>query len=169
MTERGVPFDRNKCEQMIAQLQQREKDIHKELRTLVGQAVDIWAAASIASAFDRLSLPYAKTSNGAPSFTKSFLDSCHHSIAKLIVEARETNKTHSTFLGPYLNFSAATGRIHTHFNQPHIGFGMGLHRAAMQGDFAPAPQRQTRCGGNGGERRKTQTTKSFLPFRNKIF
>lgn len=117
MTERGVPFDRNKCEQMIAQLQQREKDIHKELRTLVGQAVDIWAAASIASAFDRLSLPYAKTSNGAPSFTKSFLDSCPHPIAKLIVEARETNKTHSTFLGPYLNFSAATGRIHTHFNQ----------------------------------------------------
>jgi len=33
------------------------------------------------------------------------------------VEARETNKTHSTFLQPYLNFSAKTGRIHPHVNQ----------------------------------------------------
>jgi DNA polymerase I-like protein with 3'-5' exonuclease and polymerase domains len=35
----------------------------------------------------------------------------------LIVEARETNKTHSTFLQPYLDFSAKTGRIHPHVNQ----------------------------------------------------
>jgi DNA polymerase I-like protein with 3'-5' exonuclease and polymerase domains len=35
----------------------------------------------------------------------------------MIVEARETNKTHGTFLQPYLEFSAKTGRIHPHVNQ----------------------------------------------------
>jgi DNA polymerase I-like protein with 3'-5' exonuclease and polymerase domains len=45
------------------------------------------------------------------------LDSCGHPIAKLIVEARETNKTHNTFLQPYLDFSEKTGRIHPHVNQ----------------------------------------------------
>jgi DNA polymerase I-like protein with 3'-5' exonuclease and polymerase domains len=35
----------------------------------------------------------------------------------MIVEARELNKTHGTFLQPYLDFSAADGRIHPHVNQ----------------------------------------------------
>ena len=117
MTYKGIRFDREKCERLIGQLQQREKQIHKEIKAIAGTHVDIWAAASIANAFDKLNLAYLKTANGQPSFTKGFLDSCSHPIAKLIVEARETNKTHSTFLQPYLEFSAKTGRIHPHVNQ----------------------------------------------------
>lgn len=117
MTERGIRFDRQKCARLIDQLITREKVIHKELRTMAGVPVDIWAAQSIALAFDRLNLNYAKTDAGAPSFTKGFLDGCDHPIAKLIVEARETNKTHSTFLQPYLKFSEKTGRIHPSVNQ----------------------------------------------------
>jgi DNA polymerase I-like protein with 3'-5' exonuclease and polymerase domains len=79
--------------------------------------VDIWAATSIANAFDKLGIAYGKTTAGAASFTKGFLETCGHPVAKLIVEARETNKTHSTFLQPYLHFSAKTGRIHPHVNQ----------------------------------------------------
>jgi DNA polymerase I-like protein with 3'-5' exonuclease and polymerase domains len=88
-----------------------------QIKSLSGVGVDIWAAASIAKAFDKLSVPYPKTDTGLPSFTKSFLDECPHTIGKLIVEARETNKTHSTFLRPYLEFSAKSGRIHPHINQ----------------------------------------------------
>jgi DNA polymerase I-like protein with 3'-5' exonuclease and polymerase domains len=117
MTLRGVRFDRPKCERLIEQLQAQEKKLYADIKNLAGTSVDIWAAKSISLAFDKLSIPYSKTENGLPSFTKSFLDSCSHPIAKLIVEARETNKTHSTFLQPYLNFSQATGRIHCHFNQ----------------------------------------------------
>ena len=117
MTRRGIRFDREKAGRLIEQLQKREKEIYVELRRICGNSVDIWAAQSIAHAFDKLSLPYSKTDNGAPSFTKGFLDSCEHPVAKLIVEARETNKTHSTFLQPYLDFSAKTGRIHPHVNQ----------------------------------------------------
>jgi len=117
MTYRGIRFDRKKCETLIGQLQQREKQLHKDIRSAAGSSVDIWAAASIAHAFDALNLPYPKTANGQPSFTKGFLNGCEHPIAKLVVEARETNKTHSTFLQPYLDFSEKTGRIHPHVNQ----------------------------------------------------
>jgi len=117
MTRRGVRFNRPRCEELISQLRKQENQLLDTLRNTVGFGVDIWAAKSIAAAFDKLSIPYTKTENGLPSFTKGFLDSCQHPIAKLIVEARETNKTHSTFLEPYLNFSAKTGRIHCHFNQ----------------------------------------------------
>ena len=117
MTYNGIRFDRVKCGLLIDRLIVREQQIHKELRSLCGNGVDIWAAASIAHAFDKLGVQYGKTSAGAPSFTKGFLDSCDHPVAKLIVEARETNKTHSTFLQPYMDFSAKTGRIHPHVNQ----------------------------------------------------
>jgi DNA polymerase I-like protein with 3'-5' exonuclease and polymerase domains len=117
MTQRGIRFDRAKAEQLINQLQRREREIHQELKSACGKPVDIWAAQSIAMAFDKLGVAYGKTTAGAPSFTKDFLDNCPHPVAKLIVEARETNKTHGTFLQPYLDFSAKTGRIHPHVNQ----------------------------------------------------
>ena len=117
ITERGIRFDRNKCEQTIDALIKREKELHTQIKTLSGIGVDIWAAASIAKAFDKLGVVYPKTDTGLPSFTKSFLDECPHQIGKMIIEARETNKTHSTFLQPYLNFSAKDGRIHPHVNQ----------------------------------------------------
>jgi len=117
MTQRGIRFDRNKAEQVILQLMRREKEIHQEIKTACGKPVDIWAAQSIAVAFDSLGVAYGKTEKGLPSFTKGFLEDCQHPVAKLIVEARETNKTHSTFLQPYLQFSQKTGRIHPHVNQ----------------------------------------------------
>jgi len=117
MTQRGIRFDRFNCELLIDKLKKREKELYTHMRNLVGNSVDIWTAQSIAAAFDKLSLPYAKTEAGAPSFTKGFLESCSHPLGRMIIEARETNKTHSTFLQPYLDFSAKTGRIHPHVNQ----------------------------------------------------
>ena len=117
MTLRGIRFDRIRCGTLIDQLIAREQQIHRELKLACGKPVDIWAAQSIAVAFDKLGVAYGKTAAGAPSFTKNFLDNCEHPVAKLIVEARETNKTHSTFLQPYMDFSKKTGRIHPHVNQ----------------------------------------------------
>ncbi len=117
MTRRGIRFDREKCEQLIGQMRKREKELLQQIKTQVGQQVDVWAAQSIAQAFDRLGIQYAKTATGLPSFTKGFLDGCEHPLAKMIVEVRETNKTHSTFLQPYMDFSAKTGRVHPHVNQ----------------------------------------------------
>lgn len=117
LTYQGIRFDRPKCEQLIDEFKRKELEHIKQIKSLSGEKVDIWAAASIAKAFDKLSLPYPKTATGLPSFTKTFLDSHEHPIAKLIVEAREFNKTHGTFLTPYLDHSAKDGRIHPHINQ----------------------------------------------------
>jgi DNA polymerase I-like protein with 3'-5' exonuclease and polymerase domains len=117
MTLKGIRFDRDKCEQLIDQFKKREKELKKEMKTLAGVDIEVWAADSVAKAFDKLGLAYNKTAQGAPSFTKSFLDNYDHPLAKMIVESREVNKTHGTFLEPYLKYSAYDGRIHPHVNQ----------------------------------------------------
>jgi DNA polymerase I-like protein with 3'-5' exonuclease and polymerase domains len=117
LTKRGIRFDRDRAKTLIVQMQEREEALQRELKKLTGSSVEIWAAASIAVAFDKLKLPYPKSTTGLPSFTRSFLQNHEHPIAKLIIEARELNKTHGTFLQPYLDFSAADGRIHPHVNQ----------------------------------------------------
>lgn len=117
LTFRGIRFDRVKAANLIDQMQEKEKDILKQISKIGGSKVDVWAAASIAIAFDKLGIEYPKTATGLPSFTRSFLDTHSHPIAKLIVEAREINKTYGTFLEPYMSFSRNDGRIHPHINQ----------------------------------------------------
>jgi DNA polymerase I-like protein with 3'-5' exonuclease and polymerase domains len=117
MTFKGIRFDRDRCEQTICKLKTREKELIDKLKTISGNTVDIWAAASIAKAFDKLLLAYPRSETGLPSFTKTFLEECENPIGKIILEAREVNKTHGTFLRPYLDFSAKTGRVHPHVNQ----------------------------------------------------
>lgn len=117
MTRRGICFDRDKCGLMIDRMRTREVQLLREMKEQAGVKIDIWAAQSIAHAFDRLGIQYSKTENGVPSFTKLFLENHDHPLAKMIIEARETNKTHSTFLQPYMDFSTKTGRIHPHVNQ----------------------------------------------------
>ena len=117
LTLRGTRFDRDKAARVITDYRNRETKLIKDIRSTCGSPVDIWAAASIALGFDKLGVPYPKSTTGLPSFTRSFLEGCDHPVAKMIVEARELNKTHGTFLQPYLDFSAYDGRIHPHVNQ----------------------------------------------------
>ena len=115
-TYKGMRFDRDKAERLIEELRDNEKKLIKDINKEAGVPVDIWAAASIAKAFDELGIEYPRE-KGAPSFTRSFLEGCDHKVAKAIVAAREVNKTHNTFLQPYLDASEADGRIHSHINQ----------------------------------------------------
>lgn len=117
LTYRGIRFDSEKAIRIMDEMKAKEKQLLAKIKTISGVDVDIWAAAAIAKAFDKIGVPYAKTEKGAPSFTKSFLDMCDHELAKTILEAREINKTYGTFLSPYLDFAKATGRIHPHVNQ----------------------------------------------------
>jgi len=117
MTFKGIRFDREKAQALIVELQGKEKKLVAAMKKEAGVPVDMWAAASIAKAFDKLGVEYPKTEKGAPSLTKSFLEACEHPLAKMVVEVREVNKTHNTFLQPYLDASEATGRIHSHVSQ----------------------------------------------------
>ena len=73
MTFRGIRFDREKAKQLIVDMKKKEKQLIAEIKKTAGVHVDMWAAASIAKAFDKVGLSYPKTEKGSPSFTKNFL------------------------------------------------------------------------------------------------
>tara|TARA_R100001530_G_scaffold37521_1_gene29139 strand:- start:354 stop:2264 length:1911 start_codon:yes stop_codon:yes gene_type:complete len=117
MTWNGVRVDIDRAERTKQELMVREKTLLRKVKKISGHNVEIWAAASIAKAFDAMSVSYPQTEKGNPSFTKTFLSEHPSDIAKLIVEAREINKTHSTFIDTILRHVAGDGRIHAHINQ----------------------------------------------------
>lgn len=117
MTLNGIRFDRERALSLTEDMTAREKQLLADIRGMAGVPVDVWAAASIAKAFDKLQLSYPRSETGLPSFTKTFLEELDHPLAKAIIEARELNKTYGTFLRPYIDMSAYDGRIHPHVNQ----------------------------------------------------
>ena len=117
MTLKGIRFDSNQADQVLTDFRKREKDAIALIKKLSGVHVDIWAAASIAKAFDKIGVEYGKTEKGQPSFTKSFLATHPHPIAKAIVDAREYNKASGTFVETLIDYARYDGRIHGHINQ----------------------------------------------------
>ena len=116
MKFKGVRVDVAKAEATKAQLVDAEKEMHRDIKKLAGFDVEIWAAASIAKAFDIVKLPYDRTEKGAPSFTKNFLATHPHELPKLINQAREINKANTTFIDTILKHNYK-GRIHSDINQ----------------------------------------------------
>lgn len=117
MKKRGVRVDLDKAEKTKSYLLSREKDILKELHKETGVHIEPWNAKSLAAAFDSLGLSYDRTpKSDAPSFTKHFLKTHEHPVAKKILEVREYNKANTTFVDTILNHQH-NGRIHCQFNQ----------------------------------------------------
>jgi len=117
MTWRGVRIDQDRVERTKDALFKREKAALQKIKDISGLNVEIWAARSLSKAFDQLSIAYPKTEKGAPSFTKQFLSDHPHEFPKLIVEARNLNKTSGTFLNTIMKHCRSDGRIHSHINQ----------------------------------------------------
>ena len=117
MTWKGVRVDTDRVERTRDYLLKEEKQVYKQIKALTDVNVEVWAAASLAKAFDSVSLPYPKTEKGSPSFTKAFLAEHTHELPKLILRCRELNKTHGTFINTILKYTTPQGRIHSHINQ----------------------------------------------------
>ena len=112
MRQHGVRVDLQKAERIKQDLQIREKRLLDNITKQTGVAVEIWAAESVAKAFDSLNLTYTKTEKtGAPSFTKGFLSNHPHEVPQMIVQAREYQKARSTFVDTILKHQV-NGRIH---------------------------------------------------------
>ena len=117
MTWKGVRVDLDKAESLRNPLLKREKETLHKIKKLTGLEIEVWAAQSIAKAFDKLDIKYERTEKGAPSFTKSFLKDHPHELSKLIVDVRNLNKTSGTFINTILKHCHKDGRIHSHINQ----------------------------------------------------
>jgi DNA polymerase I-like protein with 3'-5' exonuclease and polymerase domains len=116
MKFKGVRVDIAKAAAVKEQLIVTEKQLLRDIKKIAGFDIEIWAAASIAKAFDKLKMPYDRTEKGAPSFTKNFLATHPAELPKLIVEAREINKANTTFIDTILKHEHE-GRIHADINQ----------------------------------------------------
>jgi len=117
MRFKGVRVNVEKAHQLKEKLLAQEKQFLTEIKKETGQDIQIWAARSIAKVFDKLKLPYERTvKTNAPSFTKNFLSSHQHPLVRMIAEARELNKAHTTFIDTIIRYQHLD-RIHAGINQ----------------------------------------------------
>ena len=117
MRQKGVRVDVEKAQKLQKDFQVREKDTLYKIKQLAGKDVDIWAARQIADAYDKLGIEYPKTEKSKePSFTQQWLMNNESEISKLIVQAREINKFHNTFLSSIMKYEHQ-GRIHAEIQQ----------------------------------------------------
>ena len=117
MRFKGVRVDIEEAERLKKMMGNEEKNLLTQIKKETGIDVQIWAAASIATVFDKLKEPYERTiKTQAPSFTKNFLANHTHPTVKKIAEAREINKAHTTFIDTIIKH-VHRGRIHADINQ----------------------------------------------------
>jgi DNA polymerase I-like protein with 3'-5' exonuclease and polymerase domains len=117
MRERGIRVDVEKAGKLQTEFIAQEKLKLSAIKKLIGTDIDIWAARQIGQAFDKLKIEYPRTEKtGEPSFTQNWLHNSKHEISQLIVQAREINKFHNTFLQGILKYEHK-GRVHAEINQ----------------------------------------------------
>ena len=117
MKKKGVRIDLDQAEKTKNFFAKREKEILNKILKDTGVAVDIWAAASVAKAFDAKKIKYERTEkSGQPKFDKNFLTTHPSPLAKMVVEAREINKARTTFIDTILKHTHR-GRIHAEIHQ----------------------------------------------------
>tara|TARA_R100000742_G_C4278314_1_gene100975 strand:+ start:310 stop:2181 length:1872 start_codon:yes stop_codon:yes gene_type:complete len=117
MRLKGVRVDRERAEHLRKDFIQKEKKILSRIKSLTGKEIDIWNARQIGFAFDKLGIEYPKTpKSGEPSFTQNWLVNNSNEISQLIVNSREINKFHNTFLNSIMKYEHK-GRIHGEINQ----------------------------------------------------
>ena len=113
----GVRVDLQKAQQLKRALVIKEENLLQQIKIETGIDVQLMAARSVAKVFDKLKLPYDRTAkSNAPSFTKNFIMNHEHPIVRMIAEARETNKAHTTFIDTIIKHEHK-GRIHADINQ----------------------------------------------------
>ena len=117
MKTKGVRVDLTKAEKIKKNLQKKEDFLLFQIKKDTGVDVDIWAAVSVAKAFDQQGIRYERTpKSDQPKFDKNFLSTHKHPLAKMVVQAREFNKARTTFIDTILTHQHH-GRIHADINQ----------------------------------------------------
>ena len=117
MRRRGIRVNLEGTEKLKKDFKQKENITLQNIKKLVGKDIDIWGARSISFAFDKMGISYPRTQKTKePSFTQQWLMEDNNEISKLIVQARELNKFHNTFINSILKYEHK-GRIHAEINQ----------------------------------------------------
>jgi len=119
----GVRVDVQRAHKLKQQLTLQEKELLHKIKKETQIDVQLMAARSVAKVFDKLGLPYERTAKSqAPSFTKNFISNHEHPVVRMIAQAREVNKAHTTFIDTIIKHEHK-GRIHADINQIRSDYG----------------------------------------------
>jgi DNA polymerase I-like protein with 3'-5' exonuclease and polymerase domains len=117
MRIKGVPVNVQRAEEVGREVDLEEQGLVKKLTYLAGSSVDIWAADSIAKAFDAAGIAYPRTDKtNKPSFTAPWLNVHPAELAKTLLATRKISKFKKDFIEGMILGSVVNGRIHPQFH-----------------------------------------------------
>ena len=119
----GDRVDVQRAHKLKQQLTLQEEELLHKIKKETQIDVQLMAARSVAKVFDKLGLPYERTAKSqAPSFTKNFISNHSNPVVRMIAQAREVNKAHTTFIDTIIKHEHK-GRIHADINQIRSDYG----------------------------------------------
>ncbi len=92
MKSKGVRVDLEKADTIKNDLLSKEKKLLTSIKKLTNQDVEVWAAASVAKAFDALNIKYDRTPTGQPKFDKNFLATHDSPLARWLLKQERLTK-----------------------------------------------------------------------------
>lgn len=119
MRFKGVRVDQERAVVAAKAVAAKEQELMLGLMGDLGtnKEVDIWSAADLGKACDKLGVPYPKTDKtGAPSFKKDWLKAQPHPFLQNVQTSREYYRLRTTFLEEGIIKGAFNGRIHCQFH-----------------------------------------------------
>jgi DNA polymerase I-like protein with 3'-5' exonuclease and polymerase domains len=147
MRLRGIRLDLDKAEQLAKDLRTSGQAQVKQVKKMTGVQIDVWAAESIAKAFDSMQIEYPRTDKTkAPSFQRAWLENHPSELAQRIAEARSTFKLEQ-FITDYQH-RQINGRVHCQFH-PLRGDEYGTvsgRLSSSQPNTQQVPKRSARLG-----------------------
>lgn len=124
MRKRAVAVDLDKAEQMRSRLLVDQEVARAKMRHIVGFDVAVWAAESLARAYDQLGVGYPRTpKTNKPSFTKPSMErlatmgGVAGEFTAAVLEDRRIDKMVGTFLEGCILEAHHNGRVYCNFNQ----------------------------------------------------
>ena len=118
MKFKGVKIDVQKAKAFGKRLRKTKQNIIDFIERKTGVKIEIWAASSIKNLLDQQKITNYKTTpkSGLPQLPKDYLTTHENRFLRLIVKARNFDKTENTFITGLLDF-VHEGRIHADINQ----------------------------------------------------
>ena len=118
MKFKGVKIDVQKAKAFGKRLKKTKQNIIDFIERKTGVKIEIWAASSIKKLLDQQKITDYNTTpkSGLPQLPKDYLNTHKNRFLRLIVKARNFDKTENTFIEGLLGF-VHEGRIHADINQ----------------------------------------------------
>lgn len=118
----GVPLDIQKINNIIPELEKKERELTKGIISNLGYVINIKSTPQLADLiYNQLNLPVeSTTTSGSPSVDEATLnklaDKYNVQVLKDIVTLRKIRKVKDTYLKSWLNLSRFDGKLHASFN-----------------------------------------------------